>query len=206
MKTRNLVAAASLFAAIGAVAETRIAPKTVSHVPFALDRGMPTVEVRVDGKGPYRFAIDTDIATAMLVDPSVATLLSLRHRGTLGTGSKSREVVRVDSLALGKVNFNGIDAVVDNVRSYHVDGVIGYATFRDVLVTVDYPNSEIRLTRGELPHPDGKSVFALKVFNGVPVAVLNDGSGYRFVTVDTRGSFSQSAITFDAAHSRLGIN
>ena len=40
-----------------------------------------------------------------------------------------------------------------------VDGIMGFTVFDDVLLTLDYSNDEMRLDRGQLPPPDGETVF-----------------------------------------------
>jgi hypothetical protein len=41
-----------------------------------------------------------------------------------------------------------------------IDGILAFRVFYDYLATLDYTNGEIRLTRGELPAPDGRTVFS----------------------------------------------
>ena len=41
-----------------------------------------------------------------------------------------------------------------------VDGILGFSAFDDVLLTLDYPAEEIRVSGGRLPRPDGREIFA----------------------------------------------
>lgn len=219
MKNTYLAVATALLVAAGASADMRISPQrttlsVISHVPVTLESGMTVVEVRIGVKGPYRFAIDTGIKPALVIDQSLASLLLLEHRGTLG----ANEVVQIDRLTLGKAKFSGLDAIVDNVRAnYHVDGLIGFGMFRDLLLTIDYPNSEIRMRTGALSAVDGKSVVDLKQFDGVPAVVVKAGEQYRFVSISTGPRtiamanvgydfLKRNVITFDAAHQRVAID
>ena len=36
---------------------------------------------------------------------------------------------------------------------------MGFTVFDDVLLTLDYSNHEMRLDRGQLPPPDGETIF-----------------------------------------------
>ena len=40
-----------------------------------------------------------------------------------------------------------------------IDGILGFPVFKDVLLTLDYPAEEIRVSSGRLPRPDGGEVF-----------------------------------------------
>lgn len=40
-----------------------------------------------------------------------------------------------------------------------IDGVLGYSAFKEVLLTLDYPADEVRVSSGRLPRPDGREVF-----------------------------------------------
>ena len=40
-----------------------------------------------------------------------------------------------------------------------IDGILGFPAFRDVLLTLDYPAEEIRVSSGRLPPPDGREIF-----------------------------------------------
>jgi hypothetical protein len=40
-----------------------------------------------------------------------------------------------------------------------IDGILGFPTFEDFLLTLDYPNGEVRVGKGALPDVDGTRVF-----------------------------------------------
>lgn len=40
-----------------------------------------------------------------------------------------------------------------------IDGILGFPAFKDVLLTLDYPASEVRVDSGSLPPPDGRGIF-----------------------------------------------
>jgi hypothetical protein len=40
-----------------------------------------------------------------------------------------------------------------------IDGILGFPVFKDVLLTLDYPAEEIRISSGRLPRPDGREIF-----------------------------------------------
>jgi len=102
-----------------------------------------------------------------------------------------------------------------------MDGILGFDTFRDLLLTLDYPNREVRVSRGSLPEPDDETVFrdygksrpylAVRV-GGERVAVLVDSGStgeltlresdalrWEFEPIDVRGSVRYKGIRLDRA-------
>ena len=50
---------------------------------------------------------------------------------------------------------------IEDALGFELDGILGYSTFSGTLLTLDYPRGEMRVRAGELPKPDGKTVFAI---------------------------------------------
>jgi hypothetical protein len=44
----------------------------------------------------------------------------------------------------------------------HIDGILGLGLFTDVLVTLDFPRSVLRIAHGALPEPNGQDVLAFE--------------------------------------------
>lgn len=146
-------------------------------VPASIERTLPVVDVVIAGN-KYRFAFDPSVKCSAVVDKSVAKRLSLKvkthERLADGAGHTNRyAVVGIDSLRLASAKFNDVDAVVDDLTPFKVDGILGYGLFSSVLLTVDFPRSELRLISGSLPEPDGASVLPLTNEGGVPAVVIN---------------------------------
>ena len=121
------------------------------------------VEVRLDGKGPYRFALDTGAAGGGRMSRALAESLALPVIGEMMAGDpsgKSRETVRIveaGTLALGGATFHQVrlmvrdlparprrpnaEAAAANAPSApsEIDGVLGFGLFQDHLLTLDYP-------------------------------------------------------------------
>lgn len=163
----------------------------VVHIPLDLQNGMPVVNVWFGTSGPYRFALDTSVKCALIVDKSLAKDLALPHRGTekiLNPSTRTMspyEVVGVARASLGSAQFNSLTAIVDDIRGpFHVDGIVGFGMFADVLATLDLGNAELRVSRGALPRK-GPAVQRLKTFDGVPGVLLQAGGRYLFAAVNT---------------------
>src|ERR1051326_8132692 len=133
----------------------------VVSVPMDLSSGQPVVEVYLNGKGPFRMFLDTGAGSTVL-DRSLADELALRHVGKTRMGDPANpeaiaaDLVRIDSLRIGPASFEGIEAASWDRSGLRRDanpprGVIGFALFRELLLTLDYPGAQVRLAHGTLP-------------------------------------------------------
>lgn len=150
------------------------------RVPFTIDRHIPVIDVKVNGQGPFRLAVDTGMAGHITLNREVATKLGLEKVGEArasdpsGQNPVTLDVMRVDSLEIGGARFEGLRCTVrDGERPDRTAvGIIGYALFQDLLLTLDYPKRELAIARGTLPEADGKQVLAMVKDRPVPVVEL----------------------------------
>lgn len=144
------------------------------EVPFSRWGDAILVEdVMINGKGPFRFLLDTGAEGAGRVDTSLVEALKLPTAGTsasLGVLGQQQEMTRyrLDSLAIGKLSFASLEMMG---RDYNasirgpglrpIHGILGFHLFSEYLLTIDYPARTLTVTRGELPAPDGKQVLPI---------------------------------------------
>ncbi|HSS19774.1 MAG TPA: retropepsin-like aspartic protease [Pyrinomonadaceae bacterium] len=158
----------------------------VADVPM-LQRGLePAVEIKINGQGPFLFAIDTGGGMQADLDPSVAAQLKLPTNGKVRAGDPSGrnghdyDTVLVESLSFGGAEFRGITAMVREQRmapnTARIDGILGFALFADYLLTLDYPGKRVLVERGELPQTNGSDIMAFRVEQHIPVIDLLVGS------------------------------
>jgi predicted aspartyl protease len=111
------------------------------------------VDVRVNGKGPYTFFVDTG-ATITVVGAPLARALHLPLIDTpvraLGAGGRFDARASYAAVALGDVRQDRVlVGVVDlaQIRAVAgpVDGVIGYNFLKPYRVVIDYPGHELCL-------------------------------------------------------------
>jgi Aspartyl protease/PDZ domain len=141
------VACALVILATAALAQT---------LSFDLVDNRVFVDVFVNGKGPYKFILDTGaIAT---VSDSLARELKLEiEAGEEGSGVGEKSVrsgrTHVRELKLGNITLRDLDVGVLSLDdapavfgSKPVDGIIGLPVFEKALVTFDYVKREVTLT------------------------------------------------------------
>jgi len=208
-----LVFAALLALALGACSTAPRIQSAPSQAVLASDAGvtLPShrcanyflLDVRLNGRGPFTMILDTGAAQTV-VTPRVADLLKNDARpvdmyaeGSQGKRQDVTRLVAVRDLVIGEASFHGFDAVVLELSKIQatlgtkIDGILGYPAFRDVLLTVDYPNSTLRVARGHLPPPDGRDIVEL-VGRDRPAVEARVNSRRRTMTIDTgkAGGFS----------------
>jgi hypothetical protein len=153
--------------------------RTVAVAPMQFRGLMPVIEVRLNGQGPFFFAIDTGGGMQADIDPSVATQLNLQPTGKVLIGDPSRqndremELTSIASLTFGGAEFRNVTALIRAQRitkDYpEVDGFLGFALFTEYLLTLDYPAMQVRLARGALPKTNGADILPFEIENRIPV-------------------------------------
>jgi hypothetical protein len=134
-----------------------IIPSGGGEFPLLDEQGCAAAEVRVNGRGPYRFLIETGAAES-----------NLRSHLAHELGVEGEEG-RLDSISIGSVQLRGLTVQT----SYPVesllgtaDGVLGLNTYHDAVLTLDYPHHRARLEAGELPPVNGRDILPLQHIAG----------------------------------------
>jgi CubicO group peptidase (beta-lactamase class C family) len=137
----------------------------------------PVVEVKINGKGPYRLYLDTG-AQGSVLDQALADELKLPVVGEARVGSPGgkglpAKQVRLERMEIGGAVLSDLPAVAFD-RSF-LDrgketprGVLSAKTFPGFLVTLNYPQSRLTIQRGGLPDADGEKVFAYDAKRRLP--------------------------------------
>ena len=167
---------------------------TVTMTDFG---GRPMVDVRINGKGPYPFILDTG-ASHTIVDESLARELALPAAENMGSlGSVTVDEFRVGDTVLRGLRAGSMGGMLSaSSAPDRPRGVLSAAAFPGHLVVLDYPGRRVRITPGSLPAADNRRVFEYRtneVLPVIPVRVagheyrihLDSGSGSA-VTLPTR--------------------
>jgi predicted aspartyl protease len=127
---------------------------TCAVAPLDLSAGQPVVQVMVDGKGPYRFVIDTGAQGAGRISAAIAEQLGLEAVGEVrtaapGGATETRKIYRAGKLAVGGIAFADADlASMPNLPGRtDWDGVLGIDLFHQLTLTLDYGKAALKLSR-----------------------------------------------------------
>lgn len=169
-------------------------------------RGLePAVDVMIGSKGPYRFAIDTGASGDARADTSLVTALSLEKigeaRGSSGGAVQTMPIVLLPELTLGGITWRNLAAPS---RDYNgdatlprVDGIFGGQAFADYLLTLDFPNARLSVTRGAL-EAGGAGVIDADFSRRVPQIAINLAGTTVDAVIDT-GNTTTELLTVPAA-------
>ncbi len=182
---------ASLLATI-ALAETDDAPPPPPEesimrsdrvvLPLDSDAARPTIQAKINGKGPFLFVLDTG-AQGFVIHADLAKELGLPVVGkdTMGDPSAPDAIevdrVRMESVEIGPVSLSGVIAISweqPPAMKYHLPGrgVFGVSMLSAFLVTLDYPGSKIVIENGSLSVDDDNVVEWRAKGNGLPTLKL----------------------------------
>ncbi len=164
-----------------------------ADVEMRLVNGMPTIAAMVNGRGPYRFGVDTGAPGFLRVTPALAAALALQPVGEALAGDPSGgnpvriPVYRVDSLAFGDLRFTGAGTTPITLTGplAGVDGIIGIGFFAELLLTIDYRGGRLTAGPGALPAASGGDVVDFTLERGLITIPLHVGDAVHAVHLDT---------------------
>jgi hypothetical protein len=184
---RLLVIAAIFSWVIVQVPQIRSAdsPPLPLEIPMQTGAGMPTVEVMINGQGPFVFGFDTGAQAGPRIDASLVEKFNLKPTGEVQATDPSRrnfqtsQTYKLDSLSVGNVRLTDVTVISrefkNSPRPLKVDGILGLNAFADYLVTLDFPAKKLRIEKGELPKSDGAEVLDYKNDAGIATLELSVG-------------------------------
>jgi len=124
-------------------------------VPYKLAK--PTkplilLEATVNGKGPYRFVLDTG-ASLTMISPELAKKLDIKHaEAETGVGAGGGVEVHfgtVESLAIGETRLKGLKVGIMDLTGIakaietDIDGIVGHNFLSKFRVSIDYPKQTV---------------------------------------------------------------
>ena len=161
-------------------------PEPLFAAPTRLDRiGRVMTQVRVNGKGPFRFVIDTGASRSTLA-PHLAKALGLTH--SVGrnvmlngvTGAAEVPTVPVDSLEIGALKFEKQDLpVIFTSIMGNADGILGVAGFHDQRIDVDFKRDRVQVVESNGKRPHFSMVTARANRNSTGLMILDVRVGRR---------------------------
>lgn len=149
------------------VAGSLAVPEPLFAAPTRLDRiGRVMTTVMVNGKGPFRFVIDTGasrstlaphLARALNLQPSVGRNVMLNGV----TGAAEVPTVAVDSIEIGALRFEkqNLPVIFTSIMG-NADGILGVAGFKDQRIDVDFKRDRVTVLESNGRRPNYSMVTA----------------------------------------------
>ncbi|MEP7272206.1 MAG: aspartyl protease family protein [Acidobacteriota bacterium] len=138
----------------------RAGGQLISSTSFELLQNRPFVKVMINGKGPFRFVIDTGASLSVLSD-SAAQKLGIKPvarggmaRAVGGSGSFPIIYGLLDSLEIGGTRIETVPVYIRTVHSApevpenaRADGYVGLSVLSSFEISIDYMNKTVKLDR-----------------------------------------------------------
>lgn len=169
-----------------------------TSIPFELVNGRIYVEARVNGQGPFRFAVDTGASGFGRADSTLVSALGLAVTGRAetsdGVSTASVNTVRLDALQLGEIRREGIDVITRDYGSNLSEearfaGILARDFFADGLLIIDFPAQRLTFTDAVGLSPDHAGALSYERPFRIPVTIgeravianLDTGAGVTLV-------------------------
>jgi predicted aspartyl protease len=171
-------------------------PDPLFAAPTRLDRiGRVMTHVMVNGKGPFRFVIDTGASRSTLA-PHLARALNLQNSGRNVilngvTGAAEVPTVAVDSLEIGALRFEkqNLPVIFTSIMG-NADGILGVAGFQDQRIDVDFKRDRVSVleSNGRRPNFSLVTARATRNANGLMIVEVRVGRRIRTKAVIDTGA------------------
>ena len=154
-------------------------------VDLGMEMGRPVVEAKVNGKGPFRFVLDTG-AGSLILNSDLVRELGVVETGTTRVGDPSSPTAieateyKIESVAIGGATFSEMVAISwddETIRNGigDVRGILGLQALSDYVVVMDFPNGKLRLSKEPLTPTDGSIPFSLDLHSIPTIDITVDG-------------------------------
>ena len=190
----QLVAAEPASSAIESKAPASSEEESLFALPTTFDHiGRVVVPAMVNGKGPFRFIVDTG-ATYSTVSPGLVRALGLKPANVPGivvngiTGTAQVSAVTIDTLQTGDLIVDGLVApVVWAPVMAGADGIFGAAGLTEKSLSVDFERNRVRVARGVEPalRKAAMRIHAVRLTHGLITLESQVGRVRTLAVIDT---------------------
>jgi predicted aspartyl protease/Tfp pilus assembly protein PilF len=145
---------------LGTTKINRPGGKEIATVPFELINNRPFVKIMINGKGPFRFVIDTGASMSVLSDRTAAALgvkpvaKGGNARAIGGSGTFPILYGLLDSIAIGETKIDTVPIYIrtvysapDSPEGERSDGYLGLSVLSHFAVTIDYRERQMLMDR-----------------------------------------------------------
>lgn len=165
-------------------------PKDSSSVtiPFELIRNVIVLKMEVNGKGPYRFVLDSGSSMLLITDPEIIDTLNfqiknkIEVRGITSDTSFTAIVPEPQSFAIQGVTSDEISPGVfkedyfgiSNFAGFKIHGILGYNFFDSFPLQINFVKNEIVVySPKKAPRFGNKRKIPLQIVNRKPYITTN---------------------------------
>ena len=171
------------------VAYQKLDYATAATVPFTTPFSQtPVVEVTLADGNAYHFDLDTGAAGPGMLDSDIAEKLGLKESGEIEMGDPSgknntkSKLYALPSLRLGGLTYHDLTVVGGHLRPskpgmVHIDGVIGLAMYKEMLLRIDYQKHEITFSKESMPGDIAAKAVDVSFEDSVPSIYITLPSG-----------------------------
>lgn len=161
-----------------------LAAQAQMHAPFELVDGRIYVRAQVNGRGPFRFAVDTGASGAGRADSALVTALALPLLGTTthsdGVSSSQQRTTRLATLELAGYVQRDLEVITRDYASQltaeaRFAGILGRGFFADGLLLIDYPARMLWFSRSAQLAPGDGALPYTRAFR-IPVSIAGVAS------------------------------
>ncbi len=166
--------------------------------------GLPAVECMVNGKGPYRFVVDTGGSIVLSIDTEIAEELGIRSIATASvrgvSGKQESGQALIDQLSIGSIELSRVIArtfELPAVMRGSCSGILGTGVFSQGRMTLDFQESKLRVANSSNAAAegrecgirivgDGKLVAPIKIQGEDALAILDSGASSNILAQSAR--------------------
>ena len=150
------------------------------RLPFQTVEGRIYVQATVNGKGPYRFAVDTGASGMGRLDASLVALMGLQKHGEAttsdGVSTAEVETTRLQSLTLGDLVHRDLELITRDYNkrnsaeaAFH--GILGRDFFGKGLLVIDYPRRTLSYTERTGISPSDQNALPYERAFRIPISL-----------------------------------
>lgn len=126
------------------------------RVPFEVFDGRIYVQAQVNGRGPFRFAVDTGASGMARADTRLVSSLKLDVEAPATTSDgitrAQADTTTLDTLGVGALSRQNLHVITRDYSGHMppaeaFDGILGRAFFGDGLLIIDYPRKTLSFSK-----------------------------------------------------------
>jgi hypothetical protein len=172
-------------------------PRDGVTIPMQDMGGRPVVDLTINGKGPYRFILDSGAVTTVVSD-QLSRELSLSPPAGVQVasvgGGPAPAIVVVHDIRIGDATLEDMIAAAMSLDGLlkgegAPSGILSAASFPGYLLTYDYPGRRILIKKGTLKAADSRSIFQYREDQVLPTVPLRIAGHDMEVHLDTGSAF-----------------